>query len=241
MTGRPPLIVGNWKMHGLGAALTEIAAVAADLPPGVDAAICPPFTLIDRAARIAAGSSLRIGAQDVHAQPSGAHTGDISADMLRDAGASVVVLGHSERRADCGETDATARAKATTALAAGFTTIICVGETQSERNAGRALAVVAGQLVGSLPATTDDLVVAYEPVWAIGTGRIPTLAEIAEVHAAIRAHVGPGVRILYGGSVNPANAASLLAVANVDGALVGGGSLKAADFLAIVRAARRNG
>ncbi len=237
-------IVGNWKMHGVGAALAEIRAVAAAVPDQIDLAICPPFTLIERAVRAAAGSRLRIGAQNLHAAAQGAHTGDISAAMLADAGASLVIVGHSERRADCGETDAVVRAKAEAAIAAGLDAIVCVGETEAQRDAGDAEAVVAAQLAGSLPAAPDRLTLAYEPVWAIGTGRTPTPADVAAMHASIRAALvarygdaGASVRILYGGSVNPANARELLAVPNVDGALVGGASLVATSLLAIAAAA----
>lgn len=235
-------IIGNWKMHGTGAMLGEIAALAAavaadDWPAQVTLAVCPPFPLLERAARAAGDSALLIGAQDVHAASSGAHTGDVCAAMLLDAGASLVIIGHSERRADCGETDATARAKATAALASGLTAVLCVGETGRERDAGRALAVIAARLAGSLPEARAGLLIAYEPVWAIGTGRTPTVAEVAEVHALIRGIVGPAVPILYGGSVGPANAAALLAVPNVDGALVGGASLRAESLLAIACAA----
>ena len=233
------LIVGNWKMHGTSAALAEIAALVA-AARDVDLAICPPFTLIERAVRAGAGSGVRIGGQNLHAAASGPHTGDVSAAMLADAGATLVIAGHSERRAECGETDDMVRAKAEAALAAGLTAIVCVGETLGERDAGRAGEVVAGQLGGSLPAACERLVVAYEPVWAIGTGRTPTPDDVATMHAGIRAaliarygRAGGGVRILYGGSVNPGNAAALLAVANVDGALVGGASLTAASLLAI--------
>lgn len=230
-------IVGNWKMYGTGAALAEIAAVAQGRwPANVEVAICPPFTLLERAARTAAGSRLQIGAQDMHAAAEGAHTGEVSSAMLLDAGATVVIVGHSERRAD-GEADATVRAKATTALRAGLTTILCVGETEAERDSGDALAVVAAQLVGSLPDALDSLIVAYEPVWAIGSGRIPTHADVTAMHGAIRAQVGAGVALLYGGSVNATNAAGLLSLGAVDGALVGGASLKATSFLAIVDAA----
>ncbi len=232
------LIVGNWKMHGLAAALVQVAAVATAVPEAAELAICPPFTLIERAARAAAGSRLAIGGQDVHAAPHGAHTGDISAAMLADAGATLVIVGHSERRADCGETDATVLAKARAAVAAGLTAIVCVGETEAQRDAGQAAAVVAAQLAGSLPADrAHRIVVAYEPVWAIGTGRTPTLDDVAAMHAMIRAAVGPAVRILYGGSVKPDNAAALLGLPNVDGALVGGASLTAASLLAIAAAA----
>ena len=239
----PKLIVGNWKMHGLAAALAEIKAVAASVPEGVEVAICPPFTLIDQAVRTAAGSRLAIGAQNVHAQPHGAHTGDISAGMLTDVGATLVIIGHSERRADCGEDDAVVLAKACAAVAAGLTAIVCVGETEAQRDAGDAETVVAGQLAGSLPDSHGRLVVAYEPVWAIGTGRTPTVEDVAAMHGMIRAALvarygaaGAGLRILYGGSVKPDNAASLLGVANVDGALVGGASLTAASLLAIAGA-----
>ncbi len=227
-------IIGNWKMNGTGMALAEIAAVAAGhWAASVEVAICPPFTLVERAARIAAGTKLRIGAQNVHAATSGAHTGDISAAMLVDAGATLVITGHSERRAACGETDADVCAKATAALAAGLTTVVCVGETEAERDSGRATMVITAQLEGSLPLRRDGLIVAYEPVWAIGTGRTPTLQQVTDAHAAIRGIVGAAVPIVYGGSVTPANAAALLAVANVDGALVGGASLTAASLLAI--------
>lgn len=252
MPTRPRLIAGNWKMNGTADALAEIAAMAAavrDLPPHVTVAVCPPATLIDRARVIAGAGPLVIGAQDVHAEASGAFTGGVSAAMLHDAGATLVIVGHSERRAGCFEADADVRAKAEAVLAAGMTAVVCVGETEAERDAGDTLAVIAGQLDGSLPVASlssgaANLAVAYEPIWAIGTGRTPTLAQVAEVHAAIRARLvagygaaGAGIAILYGGSVKPSNAAELLAVANVDGALVGGASLTAADFLAIARAA----
>lgn len=238
------LIVGNWKMFGTGAGLAEIASVAAAVSAGVDMAICPPFTLIERAARVAAGTRLRIGAQTLHAAADGAHTGDVSVAMLLDAGATLVIVGHSERRADHGETDAQVRAAATAAVAAGLDAIVCVGETEAQRDAGQADAVVAAQLSGSLPDAADRLIIAYEPVWAIGTGRTPTTSDVAAMHAGIRAALvarygdaGAGVRILYGGSVKPANAAELLHVTNVDGALVGGASLTAASLLAIAAAA----
>jgi triosephosphate isomerase len=241
------LIAGNWKMNGTAAALAEIAAMAAavdDLPSHVRVAVCPPATLIHRAAEVAGAGALVIGAQDVHAAPCGAFTGCVSAAMLHDAGARIVIVGHSERRADCHETDAAVRAKAEAVLAAGMTAIVCVGETLAERDAGNALAVITGQLDGSLPGSATNLAVAYEPVWAIGTGLTPTAAQIGGLHAAIRTNLvarygdaGERVPILYGGSVKPANAAELLAVPDVDGALVGGASLTAADFLAIVRAA----
>ncbi|MFN0113133.1 MAG: triose-phosphate isomerase [Paracoccaceae bacterium] len=243
---RRRLAAGNWKMNGTRAGLAEIAALAQRFPaPRVDIAICPPATLLSDAVRSIGAAPFLAGGQDCHASASGAHTGDISASMLADAGASCVILGHSERRADHGETDALVCAKALAARAAGLTAIVCVGETLADREAGRTLDVVAAQLQGSLPdgAGAADTVVAYEPVWAIGTGLTPTLAQIAEVHGLIRTRLsarfraeGGGIRILYGGSVKPANAAEIFAVPDVDGALVGGASLKATDFGAIVAA-----
>ena len=240
------LAAGNWKMNGTGAALAEAQALIAAHPaPQCDMLLCPPATLIAGMAGLAKGSALQVGAQDCHAKPSGPHTGDLSAAMLADAGASHVILGHSDRRADHGETDAEVRAKAEAALAAGLVAIVCIGETEADRDAGRTLDVIATQLDGSLPqgATAATLVIAYEPVWAIGTGRTPTLAQIVEVHSFIRdrlaARIGPeaaATRLLYGGSVKPANAAEIFALPNVDGALVGGASLKAADFAPIVAA-----
>lgn len=246
---RRKLAAGNWKMNGLAAALAEVdALVAAHPAPGCEVLICPPAMLIHQvAAQVGArAGAIAVGGQDCHAAASGAHTGDISALMLRDAGASHVILGHSERRADHFETDALVRAKAGAALAAGLVAIVCVGETGAEREAGRTLSVVARQLAGSVPeaAISGGLVVAYEPVWAIGTGRTPTLAEIAEVHNMMRAELAGRfgadaagrIPLLYGGSVKPDNAAAIFAVPNVDGALVGGASLKAADFSAIISA-----
>jgi triosephosphate isomerase (TIM) len=240
------LAAGNWKMNGLAAALGEAQALIAAHPaPGCEMLLCPPATLVAQLAATAQGSALMVGGQDCHPKPSGAHTGDISAPMLKDAGASHVIVGHSERRTDHGETDALVRAKAEAALAAGLVAIVCIGETEAERDAGQTLAVTGRQLDGSLPAgaTAATLVVAYEPVWAIGTGRTPTLAEIAEVHAFLRDRLrsligaeAEGVRLLYGGSVKPSNAAEIFALPHVDGALVGGASLKAADFGAIVAA-----
>ncbi len=231
------LIAGNWKMHGSLAALGEVDAMAAAarLHDTVDVAICPPFTLI--APTFARADGIAIGAQDCHALAGGAYTGGISAAMLVEAGATMCIVGHSERRADDHETDAVVRSKAAAVIAGGMTAIICVGETYAERDAGRALDVVERQLTGSLPDTLNNLVLAYEPVWAIGTGLIPSADDVAAMHAAIRAIVGPGVRILYGGSVKPTNASALLSVANVDGALVGGASLSAADFVPIIAAA----
>jgi len=240
-----PLVAGNWKMNGLAGSAGELAkmvAGAAALATKADLMVCPPATLIASFAIAARGSALAIGGQDCHADPSGAHTGDIATEMLADAGARAVIVGHSERRTDHHETDAQVRAKALAARRAGLTAIVCVGEQRAEREAGQALAVVGRQLDGSLPdgATAADLVIAYEPVWAIGTGLTPTAADVAEVHAFIRQRLterygasGGQVRILYGGSVKPANATELLTIANVNGALVGGASLKAADFLGI--------
>lgn len=240
------LAAGNWKMNGTAADLAEVAALTAAHPaPGCDMLLCPPATLIDRMARAAHGTALRIGGQDCHARATGAHTGDVSAPMLAEAGASYVILGHSERRADHAETDAQVRAKAEAAWTSGLVAVVCVGETEAERDAGQALAVVGRQVEGSVPdgATAENIVIAYEPVWAIGTGRTPTLHEIAEVHRFLRAELvsrfgaaAKGIRLLYGGSVKPSNAAEIFATAEVNGALVGGASLKAADFGAIVAA-----
>jgi triosephosphate isomerase len=205
----------------------------------VDLLVCPPFTLLGPVGEALAGSGVALGGQDCHAQPSGAFTGCISAEMLKDAGCSHVIVGHSERRQTCGETDADVRAKTLAAWRAGLVAIVCVGETRQEREAGRALDIVAAQLAGSLPDGADAarLIVAYEPVWAIGTGLTPTADDIAAMHEAIRARIPPGTRILYGGSVNPTNAAGILALDAVGGALVGGASLKADDFRAIAQAA----
>ncbi len=249
---RRPLIAGNWKMNGARASLGALATIIEGLRArgaavaGVDCAICPPATLLMSAADRAAGSTVALGGQDAHYAVSGAHTGDVSAEMLADAGAQLVVLGHSERRADHGETDALVHSKVAAAWRAGLTAILCVGESEDERDAGKAVEVVLAQLAGGLPdgADAERLVVAYEPVWAIGTGKVASVADIEAMHAAIRAALvsrlgaaGEDVRILYGGSVKPANAAEILAAENVDGALVGGASLKAEDFLAIVDAA----
>jgi triosephosphate isomerase len=237
-----PLVAGNWKMNGLGASVSQLNAVIAGAPdvPSVDLMVCPPATLIASFAAAARGTPVLIGGQDCHALASGAYTGDISAEMLKDAGASAVIVGHSERRQTHPETEAEVRAKAEAARRAGLMPIVCVGETRPQREAGQALDIVASQLQGSLPVGSADFVIAYEPVWAIGTGLTPTPADVGEMHRAIREHLvsrygagGQGTRILYGGSVNPKNAAELMAVANVDGALVGGASLKAVDFLAI--------
>jgi triosephosphate isomerase len=236
-------------MNGLKSSARILEDIHAGYTPGlkakVELAVCPPATLVGLCATMSVGSRVAIGGQDCHAKETGAFTGDVSAEMLADAGASYVIVGHSERRQYHGETDADVRAKAAAAHRAGLTAIVCVGETQAEREAGETLAVVRRQLRGSIPdqASSRDLVVAYEPVWAIGTGLTPTAADVAEVHALIRDELGglagaAEVRILYGGSVKPSNAAELLAVENVDGALVGGASLVAADFLAIAGACR---
>jgi triosephosphate isomerase (TIM) len=243
-----PLVAGNWKMNGLTADLGEIAAIRDTVSVGsaADILVCPPATLIAAAASLCAASPVAIGGQDCHPEPRGAHTGDIAAEMLRDAGASYVIVGHSERRLDHGESDALVAAKAAAALRAGLKVILCVGETEAERAAGRALARVGEQLEKSLPEMPGaaELIIAYEPVWAIGSGVTPTLRDVADMHGYLRERLatcvpgGADVRILYGGSVKPANAAELLHLPTVDGALVGGASLKAADFLAIAAAYR---
>jgi triosephosphate isomerase len=245
-----PLVAGNWKMNGLKADLAVAAEVAkgydGPLKQAVDLAICPPASLLFAMTAALIGSRIATGGQDCGTQGSGAFTGEVSAAMLADAGATFCIVGHSERRTLHGETSATVRAKAEAAQKALLVPIVCVGETKDEREAGKALAVVKKQLRGSVPegATGATLVVAYEPVWAIGTGLTPTAADVAEMHGAIRAELSrlvgkqaaAGVRLLYGGSVKPSNAAELMNVAHVDGALVGGASLKAAEFLAIARA-----
>jgi triosephosphate isomerase len=245
-----PLVAGNWKMNSASAAeLAKIIAGARDLA-AVDIMVCPPATLLAQFATLAQGSPVRIGGQDCHAEPAGAFTGDLSAEMLRDAGASAVIVGHSERRSYHGETDADVRAKALAARRARLLAIVCVGETRADREGGRALAVVGTQLEGSLPdgASAETLVVAYEPIWAIGSGMTPTPDDVAEMHGLVRQRLasrfgaaGQGIRILYGGSVKPANAKELMAVADVDGALVGGASLKADEFLAIAGVYRLRG
>jgi triosephosphate isomerase len=250
---RRPLVAGNWKMNGLRGSVGELSRIAAGygaaLAERVDLLVCPPATLIAAFVEHAKGSRIAIGGQDCHPSASGAHTGDISAEMLSDAGASAVIVGHSERRADHGETDALVRAKAAAALRAGLTAIVCVGETRAERDARRTLEVVGKQLDGSVPdgARPETVVIAYEPVWAIGSGLTPTPADVAEVHEMIRAELkrrfdtAAGMsRILYGGSVKPDNAGELLTVPNVDGALVGGASLKADDFLGIAKVYLKN-
>ena len=240
------LIAGNWKMHGLAAEAAALAEALRDGAGGIgcDLLVCPPFTRIEAVARILAGSRIAVGGQDCHTEDRGAHTGDISPAMLADAGAGWVVLGHSERRQNHGETDELVRQKVLAATAAGLTPIVCVGETDEQRSGGRETEAVGWQLEGSLPKPFDG-VIAYEPIWAIGTGRTCAEADVLTMHAFIREEMtrqfgeaGRAVRILYGGSVKPANAAALLAVPEVGGALVGGASLKASDFLAIAKAAR---
>ncbi len=244
---RRKLAAGNWKMHGTSASLPQLEALATDHShAGVEILICPPTPLIWRATQITTGTAIAIGAQDCHAHSEGAHTGDVSAPMLQDAGATHVILGHSERRADHGEDDATVRAKTSAALAQGLIPIVCIGESLEERDTGATLTVLSAQLTGSLPddAAPDQLVIAYEPIWAIGTGLTPTTDQIAEAHAHMRVELGKRfgadraekIRLLYGGSVKPGNAADIFAVQDVDGALVGGASLQANDFSPIITA-----
>ncbi|WFU37722.1 triose-phosphate isomerase [Bradyrhizobium sp. CB82] len=242
-----PLIAGNWKMNGLKASAAEFDAMltgGAEVAAKADLLVCPPATLIAAFAAKAAGKKVAVGAQDCHPKASGAHTGDIAAEMLVDAGASAIIVGHSERRADHGESDDLVRQKAEAAWRAGVIAVVCVGETQGQRDAGQTLDILRGQLDLSLPdgSKAGNLVVAYEPVWAIGTGLTPTAKDVEQIHGFIRELLisrfrdeGAKMRILYGGSVKPSNAAELMAVKNVNGALVGGASLKAADFLAIAK------
>ena len=244
--GSRPLVAGNWKMNGLRESLNEAASICKAVAAGgagkAEIVVCPPATLLMAVTAICEGTKVGVGGQDCHAEASGAFTGDISAEMLKDAGATYVILGHSERRAGHHETNEQVRAKAKAALRAGLLAIICVGETRAEREAGAAFAIVGVQLAGSIPENSPPgrIVVAYEPVWAIGTGLTPTPGDIAEMHGFIRARVnqhlpgqGASMRILYGGSVRPANAAELLSIEDVDGALVGGASLHSAEFMAI--------
>ena len=244
-----PLIAGNWKMNGLRASLDELSALAEMLTsreaPRAVVVICPPATMLAAVARQGASAGIQAGGQDCHPAASGAHTGDIAAGMLADAGAQYVIVGHSERRADHGETDELVRLKAEAAIGAGLKPIICVGETEAQRDSGQAESVVAGQLAGSVPdaASQHEVIIAYEPIWAIGTGRTPTNDDIARMHASIRRHLvdrfadkGPDIRILYGGSLKPQNAREILAVDNVNGGLVGGASLLAKDFYTIISA-----
>jgi triosephosphate isomerase (TIM) len=244
--GSRPLVAGNWKMNGLRKSLVEAASICEAVAAGgagkAEIVACPPATLLMAVARICEGTKVGVGGQDCHAEANGAFTGDISAEMLKDAGAAYVILGHSERRAGHHETDKIVRAKAKAALRAGLAAIICVGETRAARDAGKALAIVGAQLAGSIPKNSPpgQIIIAYEPVWAIGSGLTPTSQDIAEMHAFIRGRVNehlPGqsasMRILYGGSVRPANAAELLSIEDVDGALVGGASLSCREFMAI--------
>lgn len=244
-----PLVAGNWKMNGMAASMTELANMAKgysdELSAKIDTLICTPATLLARASEAASDSGMAIGGQDCHENISGAHTGDISAEMLLDAGASAVIVGHSERRTDHGETNATVKAKAEAGLRAGLLTIVCIGETEAQRKSGETLDVLKDQLDGSMPddSTADKVVVAYEPVWAIGTGLVPSVEDVKEAHAFMRETLkarfgndGATMRLLYGGSVKPSNAVELMGIENVDGALVGGASLKAEDFLGICAA-----
>lgn len=244
-----PLVAGNWKMNGLKTSLQELTAMGAgydsNLQGKIDMMICPPATLVLTAAHVALGSGIAIGGEDCHANTSGAHTGDISAEMLKDAGATAVIVGHSERRTDHDESNETVKAKADAGLRAGLLTIVCIGETEAERKSGETLTVLKNQLDGSMPdnSVASQVVVAYEPVWAIGTGLVPSADDVKEAHAFIRENLsarfveeGAKMRVLYGGSVKPSNAVELMGIANVDGALVGGASLKADDFLGICTA-----
>jgi triosephosphate isomerase len=248
---RRPLLAGNWKMNGLEASAGELEKIIAGArslaqsTANVEVMVCPPATLLAGFAALAWGTPVSIGGQDCHAEPSGAHTGDIAAEMLRDAGAKAVIVGHSERRQNHGETNAMVRAKALAARRAGLLAIVCIGETRAERDGGKARDVVGTQLDGSLPDGAGDIVIAYEPVWAIGTGVTPTAGDVGAMHGFIRERLlarfgtaGRDMRVLYGGSVKPSNAGELLGIDNVDGALVGGASLKADEFLAIAAAYR---
>ena len=246
MAGPRPFAAGNWKMNGDKANLAELKAiVSGSAPAACDVAVCPPATLISAAVAAVAGSKVRIGGQDCHKDKSGAHTGDVAAEMIADAGGTLVIVGHSERRTDHNETDADVRAKAEAAWRAGLIAILCIGETEAQRRSNETAAVLDRQIAGSVPdgATAAKLVVAYEPVWAIGTGLTPSLDDIRAAHAHIRLRLAErfgeeadGIRILYGGSVKPSNAIEIMALPGVDGALVGGASLKAVDFLAIIAA-----
>ncbi len=248
MTSIRPLVAGNWKMNGIDSSLAELGALREQLAEApiaeADVMVCPPATLLSRAVEILAGTDVALGGQDCHPLPSGAHTGDISAEMLADAGATAVIVGHSERRIDHGENDALVKAKALAAYRADLTAIICIGETEAERRDGETLDVLKRQIQGSVPeeARAANTVMAYEPVWAIGSGLTPTLDDVAKVHGFIREVLGrllgqaesEATRILYGGSVKPTNAAELLFVPDVNGALVGGASLKTTDFYGIL-------
>ena len=250
MANIQPLVAGNWKMNGLRESASEVQkladGLASDPVSGTDVMVCPPATLLLAFSKLLENTGVNIGAQDCHWNASGAHTGDISPEMLVDSGAKAIITGHSERRADHGETDATVKTKSEAVYRTGATAIICIGETEGQRRAGLTLKVVERQLKNSVPegANAENTIIAYEPVWAIGTGLTPTTGDVAEVHASIRAQLkemlgdeaGSKTRILYGGSVKPSNASELMGVENVDGALVGGASLKAEDFLGIVAA-----
>ena len=243
-----PIVIGNWKMNGLKSSVSEFSRITEGYDPvlrtKVELAICPPFTLLSTFAVVALGSRVFIGAQDCHRNPSGAHTGDVSAEMVADTGATHVIVGHSERRADDLDTNAVVHAKARAARRAGLVAVLCIGESEAEEESGRTLEVLEEQLEASVPdgATADNLIVAYEPIWAIGSGRTPSIEAIASAHASIRANLvrrfgedGAGMRILYGGSVRPSNATDILSIEHVNGALVGGASLRAVDFLGIAR------
>ncbi|MET0545159.1 MAG: triose-phosphate isomerase [Caulobacterales bacterium] len=244
-----PLIAGNWKMHGASAALAEAKALAESFggkaPQGADVALCAPATLVERLARTLNGTNIWTGGQDCHPEVQGAFTGDIAAEMLKDAGAACVIVGHSERRQYHGETDAQVAQKALAAIRAGLFVIICVGESEAQRDAGQALSIVTAQTLASLPDLPDgSFAIAYEPIWAIGTGKVPVNADIVEMHGALRQALrgrlgaaADGVRLLYGGSVKGGNAAEILKLEGVNGALVGGASLKAAEFATIIKAA----
>jgi triosephosphate isomerase len=247
MSSITPIIAGNWKMNGLGDSLEQLQILASRLQTTaapVEVVLCLPATLIERASRIAVGTPVSVGGQDCHAKVSGAHTGDVAAEMLADAGATYVILGHSERRTDHAETDDLVSSKVAAAHRAGLIPIVCVGETLSQRESGQAIDVVSRQVEHSIPADgKSNMILAYEPVWAIGTGLTPTVEQIAEVHGALRASLvqrfgadGAGIAILYGGSVKPGNAGDILRIDHVNGALVGGASLKADDFEGIIRA-----
>jgi len=251
MKSPKPLVAGNWKMNGLTASLAEFEAletlISLKTTAACDVLICPPFTLVAAMASIKTGV-VNVGAQDCHVAESGAHTGDVSAEMLADSGASYVIVGHSERRADHGEVSSLVKTKSEAVLRAGLTAIVCVGETEAERDAGKTADVVLGQVAESLPdgATSENTIIAYEPVWAIGTGKTPTVDDVADIHTAIRSLLierfgdeGSAYALLYGGSVKPANADELMAANNVNGALVGGASLKATDFDGIIDAYRQ--
>lgn len=251
MTHPNSIVAGNWKMNGLSSSVEQLNALAEmlskDTKANCDVLICPPFTLLTTFVQ-QTPASIAIGAQDCHTNSSGAHTGDISATMIKDVGASHVIVGHSERRADHGETNEVVSSKAAAAISSGLMAIICVGETEAQRDAGQTLEVVLSQITESIPAeaSAKNFIIAYEPVWAIGTGRTPTVQDVADVHAAIRkqlvdrfADAGQGISILYGGSVKPSNADELMGVENVNGALVGGASLKAEDFNGIINAYRK--